>query len=350
MSDENEAPSAKGLVWTRLPSHWGKRPVIAFVIVIVAATIWWNWPTVSSLPMVAPLVTCFDRWSIPQADPNRFSIIVARLENDPKNDYQRLISEDLSEFKGIQVLQLNGPISRQGLVPDKEHENGHETACGYLKRSGASALIWGKVLPKGEETVPRLYWTPSSATERGAKGSETRPSGSLKLPVVSWSDLSKVLALVVASAHTGFEAQMGHCVPDRLPPLIARVRTLLLASERRPEWDADSRAFTLLILANALQVFGDQTGEKWSFEEAVSAYRKALVEYTREHVPLDWAMTRNGLGIALTSLGEREAGRARLEEAVSVYRDSVKEFDREREPLDWATAQNNLGHALRETG
>jgi hypothetical protein len=50
-------------------------------------------------------------------------------------------------------------------------------------------------------------------------------------------------------------------------------------------------------------------------EEAVTAHREALKEYTRERVPLDWAMTQNNLGIALWTLGKRESGIERLEEA-----------------------------------
>ncbi len=43
-------------------------------------------------------------------------------------------------------------------------------------------------------------------------------------------------------------------------------------------------------------------------EEAVTAYRAALEENTRERVPLDWAMTQMNLGNALEILGERETG------------------------------------------
>ena len=66
-------------------------------------------------------------------------------------------------------------------------------------------------------------------------------------------------------------------------------------------------------------------------EEALSAYREALKEYTRERVPLDWAATQANLGTALRRLGERESGTARLEEAVSAYRaarDGIAEADR----------------------
>ena len=46
------------------------------------------------------------------------------------------------------------------------------------------------------------------------------------------------------------------------------------------------------------------------------------------------------------ALGERESGTARLEEAVAAYRAALEEWTRERVPLDWAMTQNNLGNAL----
>src|SRR5690606_42008756 len=61
-------------------------------------------------------------------------------------------------------------------------------------------------------------------------------------------------------------------------------------------------------------------------EQAVAAYREALKERTPERVPLDWAMTQNNLGNALSGLGERESGTARLEEAVEAYRSGLALF------------------------
>lgn len=77
-------------------------------------------------------------------------------------------------------------------------------------------------------------------------------------------------------------------------------------------------------------------------EEAVTAYRKALTERTRERVPLKWAMTQNNLGTALRCLGEREDGTGRLEEAITAFHEALKEFTRERFPLDWDATQQNL--------
>ena len=82
----------------------------------------------------------------------------------------------------------------------------------------------------------------------------------------------------------------------------------------------------------------------------MTAYTEALKEYTRERVPLGWAMTQNNLGTALATLGNRESRTERLEQAVTAYTEALKERTRERVPLDWAMTQNNLGTALAALG
>jgi tetratricopeptide (TPR) repeat protein len=91
---------------------------------------------------------------------------------------------------------------------------------------------------------------------------------------------------------------------------------------------------------------------------ALFAFRQALKEWTRERVPLEWAGTQNNLGLALAELGRGHKcgtaepwnihGTAPLEEAAIAYREALKEWTRERVPLDWAMAQNNLGNALHQ--
>jgi tetratricopeptide (TPR) repeat protein len=91
---------------------------------------------------------------------------------------------------------------------------------------------------------------------------------------------------------------------------------------------------------------GERESDTARLEEAVEAYRAALEERTRQHVPLQWATTQNNLGIALAALGKHEAGTAWLERAVEAFRAALEEWTRERVPLQWAMTQNNLGTAL----
>src|SRR4029450_498409 len=88
---------------------------------------------------------------------------------------------------------------------------------------------------------------------------------------------------------------------------------------------------------------GERESGTARLEEAVTAYRAALQERTRERVPLDWAMTQSNLGYVLSILGRREPGTGRRGEAIAAFRAALKERTRERVPLDWAQTQNNLG-------
>jgi tetratricopeptide (TPR) repeat protein len=110
--------------------------------------------------------------------------------------------------------------------------------------------------------------------------------------------------------------------------------------------DADERGTARNNLGNALQTLGERESGTARLEDAVTAYRNALKERTRERAPLDWAVTQNNLGSALAALGERESGNGRLTEAVEAYRAALSEHTRDRTPLDWAMIQNNLGTAL----
>ena len=85
-------------------------------------------------------------------------------------------------------------------------------------------------------------------------------------------------------------------------------------------------------------------------EEAVSAYRAALLQWTRDKVPLQWAMTQDNFGAALLTLGERESGTARLEEAVEAHGAALQEGRANKVPLDWAETRHDLGNARRGLG
>jgi hypothetical protein len=56
-----------------------------------------------------------------------------------------------------------------------------------------------------------------------------------------------------------------------------------------------------LVVCSNEQVTGGESGTT-RLEQAVKAHRDALLELTRERVPLDWAMTQNNLGNALARL------------------------------------------------
>ncbi len=99
-------------------------------------------------------------------------------------------------------------------------------------------------------------------------------------------------------------------------------------------------------LGTALASLGERESGTARLEEAITAFREALRERTRERVPLQWASTQMNLGVVLKMLGARETGTARLEEAVAAFREALQERTREHVPLDWAICTGNQGVAL----
>jgi len=96
---------------------------------------------------------------------------------------------------------------------------------------------------------------------------------------------------------------------------------------------------------------GYRLGKNEDLLRAIRIYGDSVMPLApRADVPLDWATTKNNLGDALRILGGRESGTTRLEEAISAFRAALEERTRERAQLDWAETQSNLGSTLSELG
>ena len=109
-------------------------------------------------------------------------------------------------------------------------------------------------------------------------------------------------------------------------------------------------------IGNALQDEGARAKGAESirlFGEAAAAYRRALTIRTREQLPRQWATTLNDLGNALQGQGTRAEGaeaRRLLGEAADAYGQALLFFTRGYTPQEWAMIQHNLGSALHERG
>lgn len=336
-------------LWVRwLYERLGVCGLVALVLVAAAGTMWWMWPEIRTRPGISWIVERLE--PIPKADPERFSVLVARLENDSNREHERLIVRLLSVFEGLQVLKLGRTIRLDGAVPEEREREGHAAARNYLEQSGASVLIWGTILSYGGTTKPELYLTIPYGGTKNPRQYTPEIGAEFRLPEVFWSDLADVLRLLVAVLDADFKSQDGLYIADKLSPFVSRVRHLLEASAGRPGWDAASRASTRVILADALTILGQQLGKHELVAEAIEAYRQTLVERPREQAPLDWARTQSNLGNALLTLAQEESGTARLQEAIGTFHAALEEYTRERAPLDWARTQNNLGGALAVLG
>jgi tetratricopeptide (TPR) repeat protein len=331
-------------VWLlEIRNRWGWKGVVICLSLAILTLIWLNWESFYKLPGVSLVIERVTQQPLPTANPKKFSIAIAHLEDDPQKNFEALVYEALTEIAGqtIEILQFDRRIS-----------GNHEQARKLLQDSGAQVLIWGRVLSQSQAAVPKLHWTVINEVQDGKESSGRYPitAQDLDLPPVFWQDLQNILAILTLSEAAGYKKEDGHYLADKLKPFIDKVHGLLQDVIAKKSWPKDKQAELEFTLAGVLSTYAEQTGSNNALTEAISLYRAALKEHTLEKVPLLWARTQNNLGNALQRQGMFESDTHKLTEAVSSYRAVLKVRTLEREPLQWAATKNSLGTALSTLG
>jgi tetratricopeptide (TPR) repeat protein len=170
---------------------------------------------------------------------------------------------------------------------------------------------------------------PCQALERAAKLERDGCDDALRL-------LSGLGLLEWAAQETG---------PMMHPLLAEYAQAEGMTSERRLQV-----AEALVRLGDAFQELTD-IQRPLHLEQAIAAYQAALEVYTREELPLDWAMTQNNLGIALRNRmrGERAAN---LEGAIAAFQAALEVFRERLPPGHWyiGVVEGNLEQIEQEMG
>ncbi|MEM5449110.1 hypothetical protein [Paraburkholderia guartelaensis] len=397
-SGEASSKSEPSTIWQSVQDKLRKRFGVVGTLVILSVGIWWQWDHVSKLPGIGPFVDYLTEAPLPRATNGKFNIAIAHLEGDDGHQMEAKIRESLSDFPAVSTLSFDRVIESEHSNNTQDERKAHDRARAMLKESGADVLIWGVVLKQGDESIPKLYWTPSEAlAERIPPGRYPfKISEDLRLPIVFWRDLTHILGLLVIENEKEFLTPDGPHQRDQLEPFIGRVRELLTSSEAN-QWSGATRvevqrifatalsmyayydapqsnetqplleavavlgdalkdagpqkspvewAKTQSALGNAYFVLGLRASDTVSLKRAIVSYRAALQEWMREESPLAAAATLNNLGCALGALGKQTSNTETLKETVFVFQQLSKTFERSKQPLQWAGAQNNLGEAL----
>ena len=162
MSTDNKPPDPKTLLWRCVSRCFSGHPrlaIVVFLLLLVAAGSWWQWDRVRQLPGIETIVKWVSQDSLPKADPKRFAVVLAHIEHDQNGEYERLITEALKEFEGIQLVKLDRVISLEGAYPQKKEDEGHKKAREYLQKIGGQVLIWGTLMNASGKTLPKIYLT-----------------------------------------------------------------------------------------------------------------------------------------------------------------------------------------------
>ena len=279
-------------------------------------------------------------------DPSHFTILVADLDGDIDGRQTGHVVRALEGQEGIRVIR-DGRRLKIEEVGDRAVNlaAAMEKGRGWLSEKNAEVLIWGEATEANKVLHLRLLGEGGSgdgATAGYALGD------TYDLPEDFGRDFVEVLLAVALAAVRPATELQGHYVVHLLEPVASKLERLLASP---PQGFSPKQLATVrFAFGNAATTLGEQSGRSDWLEKSVVSFQTALEVFTREVLPLDWAMTQNNLGNALQSLGEREEGTARLVEAVSAHRATLEVYTREALPLAWAATQNNLGNALLSLG
>jgi tetratricopeptide (TPR) repeat protein len=116
-------------------------------------------------------------------------------------------------------------------------------------------------------------------------------------------------------------------------------------------------AATQINLANALTFIGGhdfQSGETREgitlLERAVSTLRESIDEFTKKGATAMRAKAQFNLGRALCKLGEIQDNPTQLMQGIDVFRNNLEAHSADSWPIEWASTKNELGVALTRLG
>ncbi|MBU4448626.1 MAG: hypothetical protein KKD99_08570, partial [Proteobacteria bacterium] len=86
MTVEGKPPDFYELIKKWIFDHFGIPGLAVLAFLAIAFYAYKNWDKIKTWPGVASVVTNISRWPVPKADPNRFAVLVAHLENDTQRE------------------------------------------------------------------------------------------------------------------------------------------------------------------------------------------------------------------------------------------------------------------------
>ena len=269
-----------------------------------------NWPLWAVLVLLfatyqicwTPLLRGYLRWRVPRGHPGKINILLARLQDKNDDSLREIVRDAITKElrDAVEIIPWpEAPPFALALAQSKARK--------WLRSKSCDVFLWGREI--GDKTLA-LRFTVLTGPDPEVQ-SYGLTSDTLELPVKFVSDLGAAIAARIVGAAAPAILMSGHYLVPVMRACAERLE--LIVTSLNPAFDADTRGSLLFSYGLVRGTIGDQAGSSQDLQHAVAAYRAALQEFTRERVPLQWAMTQNDLGNALLRLGERESGTARLD-------------------------------------
>jgi tetratricopeptide (TPR) repeat protein len=270
---------------------------------------------------------------------HKFQIGLATMNNDIDGAWTRALASLLDGDYGFGLRILPSALQ---IEPGADQSQAAAAALRarqlLAKEDDLDLLVWGDVHADGYS----LWFSPQGKTDEDRPGCFSLYN-SLEIPGDQEAPAGDVLAITLLAAleppdEKRFDqAQLLRTAETRLPNLLAGLPVTWTLEQQRTAFACFGHA-----LANLSII--DPTGP-WT-QQAIEAYRAALLRVPPDDRGMDEAQLHKHLGGLLSGQGERTGEPAWLEQAVSEYKAALDCLTKARHPLEWGALQNRLGLAL----
>jgi CRP-like cAMP-binding protein len=272
-------------------------------------------------------------------DGRTFRIGLATVNNDVDGAWTRALAALLDGEPGLSVTILSTALQIEPGADQQQAALAQANARQALARdSDIDLLVWGDVHADGYS----LWFTPQGKADDERPGA-FGPFTSLELPGDQQPPSGDVLALTLLAALEPADERKFEQA-QLLRGVVARLEGQL---ESLPvTWTLEQQRTALACYGHGLAyLFAvDPTGP-WA-QQAIEAYRAALLRAQPEQRGIEEAQLRKHLGALLAAQGDRTGEPAWLELAVTEFKAALDCLVKARYPQEWGNLQNRLGLAL----
>jgi len=268
-----------------------------------------------------------------------FTIGLCTVNNDVDGAWTRALAALLDAEPGISIQILPNSLQIEPGADQQQAAAAHAGARQILSRqTDLDLVIWGDVHADGYS----LWFTPQG------KGDEERagcfgPFTTLEIPGDQEPPAADILAITLLAAlepndgRATEQAMLLRAVQARLEGLLAGLPVTWTLEQQRTALACYGHALAYLCAV-------DPTGP-W-IQQAVEAYRAALLRSQPDYRGIDEAQIHKHLGMLLAAQSERTGDPAWIELAVAEFKSAIECLVPARYPQEWAGLQNRLGLAL----
>ncbi len=269
----------------------------------------------------------------------RVGVAIAHLESDDGHKLEGQLHDALANLDPrlhVTAVILNRTITLAGRPQGMAHLDAVQSVTDLR----VDTLIWGGVKGARSPAVGPLY-----ATEFGDEpqfGGGYIP-GDFKLPELPPDELCKVLRLIVATDTAQYMSAYKIEFRDALVPLIGGASEMIKDQHKTAGWSADTRARLNLVMGIASRTSGIELKSMDSLNASVAYLQHALVVWTHDRDPLEWAMVQRNLGRTLVDQYNLKMDNGLLHSAIAAFQNAMSVYQARSDGIDVAEIQSELG-------